>query len=219
MPDYRTKIVSQSGQKDIVIHLSDESGIKPDWLLSFFEQSIREGARFRRDETVQIGWMLTILKETTNGDLEIWEPQFDSMPIQWARGVNNTLRHLMLQKSVAELLGCEPNFPTLQQAGISSKAFLDSPDEFIMTREIVGGDSGWMFREAYEEITKTTQCEYKSLYELSLYCMQIIPFLALPDGAKVTKRYGETILELGSKNVSSTQSETLKRIAGSKYLV
>ncbi len=219
MPDYRTKDVSHPGQQDIVINLSDESGIKPDWLLNFFEQSIKAGARFRPDETIQIGWMLTILKETKNGDLEVWEPQFDSMPIKWTRGVNNTIRHLILQKSVPELLGCEPNFPSLQQAGITSQMFLDKPDEFIMSREMAGDDSGWAFRDAHEEITKETPCEYKSLYELSLFCMQIIPFLALPDGTKVTKRHGETILELGSKKVSSNQSETLKRIAEAEYLI
>ena len=207
MPDYRTKAIFPSGQKEIIINVSDESGIEPDWLLNFFEQSIKEGARFKPDETVQIGWMLTILKESTNGALEVWEPQFDSMPIKWTRGVTNTMRHIVLQKSVAELLGCEPNFPSLRQAGITSQMFLDKPNEFIMSREITGGDSGWMFRDAHEEITEATACEYKSLYELSLYCMQIIPFLALPDGAKVTKRHRETILELGSKKVSSSQSE------------
>ncbi len=54
--------------------------------------------------------MLTLLKEAADGELEVWEPQFDSMPIKWVRGVNNTLRHIILQKSVAEILGCEPAF-------------------------------------------------------------------------------------------------------------
>ena len=219
MPDYRTKVGSQFGQQEISINLSDESGIGPDWLLEFFEQSIKKGVRFKPDETVQIGWMLTVLKETASGYLEVWEPQFDSMSIKWTRGVNNTMRHIILQKSIAELLDCEPDFPSLRQAGITSQMFLDKPGDFIMSREITGGDSGWMFRNAHEEITETTPCDYKSLYELSLYCMQIIPFLALPDGAQVTKHHGETILELGNKRISSTQNKTLKCIADSEILV
>jgi hypothetical protein len=175
--------------------------------------------RFKPNETVQIGWMRTILKEAKNGDLEVWEPDFDSMPIKWTRGANNTMRHLILQKSVPELIGCEPSFPSLLQAGIASQMFLGKSDEFIMCREIMGDDSGWLFRDAHEEITQATPCWHKSLYELSLFCVQIIPFLGLPDGATVTKRHGEIILELGIKKVSSNQSETLKRIAEAKYLI
>ncbi len=88
-----------------------------------------------------------------------------------------------------------------------------------MNRETTDGASGWAFWQSQEEVTEKTPCEYKSLYELALYNAQIIPFLALPNGTKVTKQQGETILELDGKRISSTESDTLKRIATAEFLV
>ncbi len=54
MAEYRTKVGSLFQQKEIVITLDDGSDIRPDWLLGYFEQSIKDGVRFKADETVQI---------------------------------------------------------------------------------------------------------------------------------------------------------------------
>jgi hypothetical protein len=215
MPDYRTKI----GHPQIIISLDDNSEINPDWLLGYFEQSVKAGAHFDADATIQIGWMLTILKRNQSDDLELWEPDFDGIPIRWIRGANNTVRHLVLQKSIADLAGCELESPSLRQAGIVTQSFSDDPAEFVMTREISGGDSGWAFRRDGEEILKTTPCEFKSLYEISLICTNIIPFLGLPSGSNVRRTKRETTLDLAGKIISSTQNDLLKRITEAAILI
>jgi hypothetical protein len=217
MPTYRTTCGCQFGHREIAITLSDDAGIEPHWLIEFFEHSIREGKQYRANETVQIGWMVTMLKEASDGDLEVWEPQFDSIPIKWTRGVNNTLRHLIVQRSITGLLDCEPVFPSLRQAGTVSPIFLKHHNEFLMERATPSGnDSGWCFLDVTKERSGN---ELKSLFEISFHCMHIIPFLALPPGTRVSKRHEVVTVQLRNRTILSSENETLKRVVESEILV
>jgi len=131
------------------------------------------------------GWSIVILR-SVGAELEVHEPTFDTMPLVWRRGIDNTLRHLILQRTICKQLGCEHLFPTIQQAGIVAPGFMmRSAPTFEMSRdECSGNDSGWVFAPlGYTG----EQAEYRSLYEIAVADPHVIPFLALPSGASVTK--------------------------------
>lgn len=219
MSEYKTKSCHQFGQKEIVVYTDSQSGLDPSWLVGFLEKSVAEGRRYKSGETIQVGWMVLLLKENESGGLDLLEPQFDSIPIKWTLGVNNTLRHLILQKSIADLLKVEPEFPSLRQSGLASKSFLltRNQQEFCMKRVIsIGNDSGWQF----STISFVNQdAEFRSLYELSFYQMAIVPFLALPSGACIAKSSDELVIELAETSVSSKENPLLLEIAQSKILI
>jgi hypothetical protein len=216
MTEYKTKGCHQFGHKEIVVSFDSQSGLDPTWLVRFLEKSVAEGKRYKSDETIQVGWMVLLLKENQVGSLDLWEPQFDSIPIKWTIGVNNTLRHLILQKSVADLLRVEPEFSSLRQSGFASNSFLATRNQsgFRMKREAsVGNDSGWQF-----SVTSfvNQDAENRSLYELSFHQMAIVPFLALPSGACIIKSVSEITVKWARTEVSSKESQLLENIAQSK---
>jgi hypothetical protein len=213
MLEFSTNLRRQFAHQEIVLHLDKQSGLDPKWLVDFFQTSVAKGHRFLPNETVQIGWMVVILKENEKHDLEVWEPQFDSIPIRWIRGVNNTVRHLILQKSVAGLLQVEPVFPSLRQAGLVSRAFLIGKDEaeFHMIRESFEANySGWRFSLPTLAEDSSELC---SLFELSFHRTGIVPFLALPPGAVVVRSKNHIAIELNSITVESSSNELLQELA------
>jgi hypothetical protein len=218
MSELRTSF-NQRGQKEIVISLDTQSGLDPAWLVGFLQESVANGKHFLPGQTIQIGWMLVLLKATESGVLELWEPQFDSIPIKWIRGIDNTLRHLILQKSITELLKVDPMFPSLRDSGSASKSFLTvpSPNDFRLFREpSKGNDSGWRLDAAP---FKSQHTEYRSLFELSFYQMAIVPFLALPTGAVINKSGTNLVVEVAGLSLDSKQSGLLQKLANSKTLV
>ena len=76
MVKFRTENCERFGQPEIVLTLDDEARMEPRWILDYFQDASATGKRFRAEETVQIGWMVTKLVETPEGDLEVWEPRF-----------------------------------------------------------------------------------------------------------------------------------------------
>lgn len=219
MIEHRTTSCSAFGQREISLSLKAESGLDPSWLIAYFESEVRAGRRFQPEETVQIGWMIVMLRPNAAGELEVWEPQFDSLPIQWTKGVNNTLRHLVIQKSVCEQFGCEPDFPSLRQAGVVAKRFLEGTQTFAMSRdEASNNDSGWGFFVPNEPIG-AGDGEFRSLFEISFYHVEIIPFLAMPAGATITKSSDAVEVTFNERTLSSKTNELLHKISQSPVLV
>lgn len=217
MANYFTKTCGTAGHPEIGFAFSEESNPSVDWLLSYFESEVANGRRFQAGETVQVGWMIVELKEAPENSLEIWEPDFDSMPIRWCRGVNNTLRHLVLQKSICDEIACEPDFPSLRQPSVISPNFLTTPNDFVMSRDLaVGGDSGWVF---HEPGYSGNEGKFVSLFEIALYHMEIIPFLALPPGTSVIKSGGVIEVTCVNKQISSRTNSLLGKVAKARILV
>lgn len=218
MTKYRTSTCAEFGHNEISFTLNSDAGIEAQSLVEYFEKAVRTGQRFQAGETVQIGWMVVSIRANAEGDLELWEPQFDSVPIRWTKGVDNTFRHLIIQKSVCELFALEPDFPSLRSAGIVSADFLQNTDGFAMTRDRpTNNDSGWIFRGANEPTSVSAQ--FRSLFEVSFYQTNIIPFLALPVGANVTKVGGVIQANAAGKSISSKESELLRKLSESPILV
>ncbi|WGS54629.1 hypothetical protein LFL96_26850 [Paraburkholderia sp. D15] len=209
MKNYRTNFPRNYGHPDIVLALNLGLDAQAKWLLSYFEDEIQRGVVFRPDETVQIGWTLVKLTTDAQGDLEIWEPRFDVMPVTWIRGANSTVRDLILQREVCAQVDIEPSFPSLRQSGIISPDFLGASGEFVMTRdESSGNDSGWLFREEAYQGSNGRHC---SLFEIAVSHQKIIPFLALPAGATVVCSQDSIRITYGSTEISSVSNEFIGR--------
>ena len=210
MVKFKTKSCERFGQPEIVLWLDDEARMEPRWILDYFQDAAALGKRFRAGETVQIGWMVTKLVQTPDGDLEVWEPRFRSVPIQWVRGANNTLRHLILQKSVAELFQIEPVFPSLLQAGIVVPPIWEQQGQLCMLRgDPMRNDSGWRFsRDQNEQVGG----QLRSLFEIGCRFPSLIPFLALPPGGSVVSSALDVLVGYRGKVVSSRDSELLKGV-------
>jgi len=205
MADFRTSGCERFDQKEIVLHLSDAAQMRPTWLLDFFTESVASGRRFQAEETVQIGWMITKLKENPEGDLEVWEPRFGPVPIEWVRGINKTFRHLILQKSVTESFHQEPAFPSILQAGIVASSFWESKDSFFISRTIPKATtSGWQFSK---QKGNSSVEKLHSLFEIASRVPLIIPFLAMPPGAHVEHDEQGIITEYGGMRISSGDNE------------
>ena len=184
-------------------------------ILSFFEEEVQRGTVFKAGQTVQIGWMLLMLKSTETGDLDVWEPRFGEIPIVWERGASKTYRQLIVQKSVAEQLGVELSFPSLRQSGVISPDFM-GVNNFQMFRETPNGtDSGWLFTT---EQNASSDGRLASLFEIASKRPEVIPFLALPASSSAVLKDGHVKVTHGNDEVSSDSSELLRRLPASDLI-
>nr|WP_063571426.1 hypothetical protein [Luteibacter rhizovicinus] len=207
---YRSTFDDTYHHPNFVLSLPTELDVGAEWLFGYFESELRRGINFQAGQTVQIGWMQIKLVADESGDLEIWEPRFDAMPIAWIRGATSTLRHLTLQRETCSQLGVEPEFPSLLQSGVVSARFLADSGEFTMSRDDpVGSDSGWVFTRIHEG---DLGGRHHSLFEVGMFDRMIIPFLALPAGVLVRASNEHIDLSLGSVVISSESNEFLRRL-------
>jgi hypothetical protein len=211
MATYVTTQCHLENHQEITFSVADASGLSCDWLIRYFETEVSRGVHFRHGETIQIGWVIVRLEQATDNLLEILEPSFDSMPIKWIKGLNNTLRHLILQQEICKEMEFDSEFPSILQAGIISPGYMKTSQDFVMSRDHTSGaDSGWVF---HEPDYAGTSGEYKSLYEIALSNMEIVPFLALPSSTSVSKHQKVIKLRHQERQVSSATNEFLQKIA------
>lgn len=202
------------GHPDILV-ATDGPDLDVSWLAGYFDDAISGGTVFRDGETIQAGWSLLMLRETSEGDFELYEPIFTAMPIEWTRGVTTILRHLLLQDEVCRQLSVEPSYPSLLDPGAAFPPFAESSESFCMERgdlEDIGFQ--WTFFIDGDFDAKGYLCSY---FEIALTHPSIIPFLALPPGAlvQIEGRWVQVTLE--DVTISSDTNEFLARLAGSDF--
>ncbi|WP_322057372.1 hypothetical protein [Paraburkholderia sp. J63] len=215
MADMKSNFRGVFQHPDIVVSMPSgaEFGAKP--IISYFEDEVRRGTVFKAGETVQMGWMILMLKSTDAGELDVWEPCFGKVPIVWERGASRTYRQLIVQKSVSELLAVEPSFPSLTQSAVVSPRFMASKD-FQMSREASQGtDSGWLFSA---DSSESDGGRLVSLFEIASQRPEVIPFLALPESSSVVLNNGEVKIRCGDTEVESDSSELLRRLPASDLI-
>ncbi|MEF2251064.1 immunity protein Imm33 domain-containing protein [Ralstonia solanacearum] len=207
--EYRTHLRRRYDHPDIVVMVSPGLGTGFEWIVSYFEEAVAGGTTFHENQLVQIGWMMVTLRLREHGDLEVWEPRCDSMPIRWVPGASTTIRHLVLQRALCRQLDMDPVFPALNQSGVVSARFIGTK-AFCMEREVsqAGSDSGWIFKDPHPEGGR-----HCSLFEIAVSRPEVIPFLALPVGAAVTcDASGVTVSHRGH-TLSSALNEFLAGLA------
>jgi hypothetical protein len=188
------------GEPEVSFVVDDEATPIAAWLREFLELRPHDVTTFREGELIQVGCSILMLRPWGPG-LELWEPDFRSVPIRWCEGVNTTLRHLAVQKSVCDALACSPDFPSLRLSVAHSPA--PRPlDGLRMSRvAAAGSDSGWRI----EHGAARGQPRVVSLYEMSLMEPWIVPFLALPQGSSVHAGPAGIEVSVGGRTVSSRE--------------
>jgi hypothetical protein len=197
-------------QQNITVEIQTDAEELTRPIVAYFETQPQAGVRFTDGQTVQFGWLLLLLRQADDNHLEVFEPDFDCVPIRWCRGINNAVRHLSLQRAVCALFGCEPLFPTISQAGITSPKFFSSVD-YTMSRDTpADSDSGWVFAECDYA---GAEGEFCSLYQLSLQKPEVIPFLALPPSSRITFKPGFREITANTTTRSSADNDLLRKLA------
>lgn len=165
------------------------------WLLAGLERSVAAGERFTDGQTFQVGWMVTLIRDSGMGLLSILEPDIRQVPVAWVDSVGQTLAQLRVQKDVCESVFSEEDlsFPSAQEAALICTR-LGGSQRIVMERsEPQGADSGWFcgcdgqghnHNDPRELLTV-------SLYEAAVrHAPQIVPYLALPPGVLLTQGGG-----------------------------
>ncbi|HKR42556.1 MAG TPA: hypothetical protein VJU59_23275 [Paraburkholderia sp.] len=209
MADFKSNFRDRYHHPNVVVSMDADLEFGVPYIQSYFEDQIRRGTEFRAGETVQIGWMIVMLKADASGDLEIWEPRFGTVPIEWVRGVSNTYRQLMVQKTVGEQIGVEPMFPSLRQSAVVSPDFFSVRRICMLRSASQGADSGWVFSAGGDVREGGKVC---SLFEIGGNRPDVIPFLALPAGASVVCADGEVEIQYGERVVNSNSNQFLKML-------
>lgn len=205
---YSTRTCGQRSHPEIVVPLAAASGLTPDWLIGYFESAVKSGKVFKAEESVQVGGGLVKLVEGDGGTLELWEPDFKSMPIEWVRGANETLRQLILQKSVAELVGARPDFAWVIHAGQVQEGWA-ARRVFEMHRNIPEDNhTGW----SIETPEMPPPDRLVSIYDLGRQLPICVPFFALPTGADIEISPTRLAIEFAGRSVSSDDNPLLKRL-------
>ncbi|WP_157687118.1 immunity protein Imm33 domain-containing protein [Burkholderia lata] len=159
------------------------------WLLQFLEQSVAGGERFRAGETLQIGWMVTMLEAAEEGALRIMEPDMRAIPIEFIDSVDSTLKHLRNQRDMAASVAPaqEPDFPSLLQSAVVHVDYKGAGSVLLTRYPARETDSGWTLTDPDDEAGSQDPSRYVkiSLYQLGVNRPDLIQFLALPSGLQV----------------------------------
>jgi hypothetical protein len=205
-----TTSIQDDQQREIAFEVDVEAEGFARWIMDYFESQMKLGTRFENGQIIELGWSVLLLREIDN-ILELFEPDFQSMPIRWSKGVNATVRDLYLQRAVCEIFGCEPAFPSVRHAGIVSPQFAASREYRMFRDAPSGSDSGWVFAGVDHT---ASEGEFSSLYQISLLKAEVVPFLALPISSRVLKRPDFCEVTLDGIRKSSDDCEILRRLAG-----
>ncbi|KVF23193.1 hypothetical protein WJ07_16935 [Burkholderia vietnamiensis] len=188
---HRTVDCKRSAHPEFEIRVTN--GAIPDQdisrLLRFLEQRVADGERFRAGETLQIGWMLTMLDGGATDTLRITEPDMKEIPIRFIDSVNSTLMHLRNQKDVvgSVAMDLQPDFPSLRQSAVVHAEY-KSAYRVLLTRDFAHEtDSGWSLTDLNDEFGLQNPGQFIriSLYQLGVDRPDLIKFFALPPGLQV----------------------------------
>lgn len=192
---HRTTACSRRGHPEFQLRVSRPAVPVEDiaWLLQFLGQRVAQGVRFRSGESLQIGWMLTMLQEEGPGRvLRVLEPDMQAVPVHFVDAVDATLVHLRSQqdtvRSVSSPQGWEPDFPSLRQSVVVHQDYREA-HRVLLTRSAPADamDSGWWLTDLEDEAGAQEPARFAktSLYQLGVDRPDLVKFFAVPAGLQV----------------------------------
>jgi hypothetical protein len=196
MTHLTSSICNRFGHPEFRISFDEASALEIDaqLMITYLEGQVKAGVIFRPQQTIQIGWMVVMVKEENGEFLTLAEPDLQEVPIRFVYSVTNTLRHLRLQRDVAASIGVTAEFPSIRQSAIKCSKYDDGRDFLVERAKAEQNDSGWFLGCTHSSHDhQNPSCLLRvSLYELACSRSEIIPFMALPSGCSVTVK-GSTI--------------------------
>lgn len=214
MIEHRLSLRSTYDHPDIVIPLNENMDFGVDAFFDYLERAVAGGVVYGAEQTIQLGWNLLKLQRMGESDhLLITEPVPDAMPVRWVPGANDTFRQLILQREVCTLVGVEPAFPSIFQAGVVPKEFPGILKRFQMSRDPAEGrDSGWLFNDID---APGVEGRLASLFEIAMHLPMIKPFVALPAGATVDFVTSDVVVACDGTSVRASSHDLLRQICKS----
>ena len=189
--EIRTTACSLKGHPEIVLRFDEESvpEIDAKWLASFLESAVSEGRRFQPSETLQIGWTVNKIGQSSAGSLTLLEPVLGTQPIVFVDSVTGTLLHLRQERDVAESFSptIEPVFASMRQSALACRNLIIS-QAGVMARDEPGGtDSGWFFGcdDQDHDHNEPANLVRVSLFQVGSQNPALIKYLALPAGTVI----------------------------------
>jgi hypothetical protein len=190
MTHLASNICNHFGHPEFHISFDETSALEMDAqsIITYLEGQVKSGVIFRPQQTIQIGWMIVMVKKESEGLLALAEPDLKEIPIRFTDSITNTLRHLRLQRDVAESIGVDPQFPSIRQSALKCAKYDDGHDFFMERSEVLQNDSGWFFgcTNAEHNHNDPSILSRVSLYDLGCARPEIIPFVALPSCCSIT---------------------------------
>ncbi|RSZ55420.1 hypothetical protein HF313_04510 [Massilia atriviolacea] len=159
------------------------------WLLDYLAQAVARGERFSAGDSLQVGWMATIVQAGPGGTLCVTEPDMRSIPIAFVDAVDRTLAHLRSQGDIVASIdpAREPVFPSLRQTAVVHVDYRTSGSILLSRFEPQGARSGWWITdcEGEDDAQDPTRFTTISLYRLALDRPELVKLFALPPGLQV----------------------------------
>jgi hypothetical protein len=191
--------------------LGDDHGTE---LVRTIEEMVAEGSVFRPGETFAIGWMVTRIDKAGAGLLTLSEPDLDTHPLEYSRGITNTLRHKMIQVYTADSYGIDRDdlvIPTIRQLAIACDR-VPHADAVLLTRNdgTDPDDSGWLAlcHDDDHDHQEESAVGVVPLHELARVRPEIVHWMMFPIGTTL-------LLEPGVEPVVLAGEQPLELIEGS----
>lgn len=216
--EMKTTKCSTYGRPEFLIRCDDSIPEQDvEWLVALLEGSVREGVVYESGELVQVGWMLNMLSEVERGTLLLMEPDMRSLPIEWANGVTETLRHLRLQKDTAESVGLGRlmQIPTIRESGLLGIDVDANTEGVILERgDAADADSGWFVGRLPSRLdyNDSENLRRVSLYEAATLCPRIVMFMSLPVGTRVEYSPGRVSISREGSTIVPQAGSFLERL-------
>lgn len=203
---HTTQGCQRFGHPEFRIRVSNKAIPEADiaWFLHFLESRVAEGEKFSGGQSLQVGWMYTMIEDTDDGLLRITEPDMQQIPVRFIDSVDSTLMQLRNQKDIVESLVAEvaPEFPSLQNSVVVHVDY-KSASRILLTRAEPddANDSGWWFtdlddKEGSQDPSRFTKT---SLYQLAIDRPDLVKFFAVPAELRVYIK-GTVIAVLGPES-------------------
>jgi len=176
-PEFEVRFSSRTVSQDV------------DWLLRYLENRVAGGGRFQHGETLQVGWIVTMLEAGADGKLRMKEPDMKAVPVQFVDSVTHTLLHLRTQRDLVESLvpPVDPDFPSLVQSALVHANYKTARRVLLTRGSVRGADSGWWLADLddLDGAQDPTRFSRTSLYQLGVDRPDLIKFFAVPTGIQV----------------------------------
>jgi hypothetical protein len=219
----RTSHCKQHKHPEFSFRIDPKKGLREDanWLVGYLEQNVASGERYMDGETVQIGWIVNLLKKRKDGTFGVLEPDFESFPINWVDSVTDTLAQFRMQNDVAESFGLNPiEFPSIRQSCVLGTDVVAGDVNLVLERtEPNEDDSGWFIGRADTSIDYSDPQNLRraSLYEAGVLTPGAIMFLALPTGYRVVLTDSSIEITFGDRELTPLPTSFLERFFLSRH--
>lgn len=187
------------GQPEISIDVDlNEIPQRPvDHLVQTIEEMIRSGVAIGDEHTIQLGWSLLRVTREQDGSLSLYEPDGASVPMQFKRGITESVRQMLVQLWHVDSYGLERDtiaLPSVLHSVIACR-HLDLGEGAFLARSAPADayDSGWFVgcHDVHHNHSEVANLTRISLYEAFLKKPRIAPWIAFPVTTTVLLAPGE----------------------------